>query len=86
MRLTYKTQGDATRSSHYCTGPGTKKDDVVQRLGEYEDIVYSPEELKSLLREARELLLAAIYANYKQTNAAGELCEKITQTIGRDGL
>ena len=43
-------------------------------------------ELKSLLREARELLLAAIYANYKQTNAAGELCEKITQTIGRDGL
>ena len=43
-------------------------------------------ELKSLLREARELLLAAIYANYKQTNAAGELCEKITQKIGRDGL
>lgn len=44
-RLTYKTQGDATRGSHYCTGLGIRKDDVVQRLGEYEDTGLSPEEI-----------------------------------------
>ena len=48
-RLTYLTQGDATRSAHYCTGPGTKKDDVVQRLGEYEETGLSPEELSTSL-------------------------------------
>lgn len=36
-RLTYKTVGDATRRPHYCTVPGVKKDDLVQRLGVYED-------------------------------------------------
>lgn len=46
-RLTYMTQGDATRSSHYCTGPGVNKDAVVQRLGKYEDTGLLPEELSS---------------------------------------
>lgn len=46
-RLTYKTQGDATRCSHYCTGPGINKDAVVQRLGEYEDTGLSPEEMSA---------------------------------------
>lgn len=46
-RLTYKTQGDATRGSHYCTGPGVRKDDVVQRLGAYEDTGLSPEEINA---------------------------------------
>lgn len=50
-RLTYKTQGDATRGSHYCTGPGIRKDDVVQRLGEYEDTGLSPGELRNLLSD-----------------------------------
>ena len=45
-RLTYKTQGDATRSSHYCTGSGVNKYTVVQRLGAYEDTGLSPEEIK----------------------------------------
>lgn len=49
-RLTYKTQGDATRGSHYCTGPGIKKDDVVQRLGAYEDTGLSPEEIVPVKR------------------------------------
>lgn len=49
-RLTYKTQGDATRSSHYCTGPGVNKYAAVQRLGAYEDIGLSPEEIKPVKR------------------------------------
>ena len=53
-RLTYKTQGDATRGSHYCTGPGIKKDDVVQRLGEYEDTGLSPDEVKAAEEVARK--------------------------------
>mgnify|MGYP006896765132 CR=1 FL=1 len=40
-------------------------------------------ELKGMLKEARELILAAIYVNYKQTNAAAELVDKITKKIGR---
>lgn len=38
-RLTYKTAGDATRSSRYGHGPGVKKDDLLQRLGMLEDAV-----------------------------------------------
>lgn len=56
-RLTYKTQGDATRCSHYCTGPGINKDAVVQRLGEYEDTGLSPEEM-SASTSAAELFTA----------------------------
>lgn len=40
-------------------------------------------ELKGMLKEARELILAAIYVNYKQTNAAAELVDKISKKIGR---
>lgn len=53
-RLTYKTQGDATRGSHYCAGPGIKKDDVVQRLGEYEDTGLSPEEVKERIAAEKQ--------------------------------
>lgn len=52
-RLTYQTAGDATRQSHYCAGYGVKKDDVVQRLGEYEDAGLTPEEVAEL-KERRE--------------------------------
>lgn len=38
-RLTYKTAGDATRSSRYGHGPGVKKDDLLQRLGTLEDAI-----------------------------------------------
>jgi hypothetical protein len=50
-RLTYKTTGDATRASHYCTGPGVKKDDLVQRLGQYEDLGLSPGEMEKFIDE-----------------------------------
>ena len=38
-RLTYQTVGDATRTQHYCHGPGIKKDDLLQRLGLLEDSI-----------------------------------------------
>lgn len=52
-KLTYKTQGDATRVSHYCTT--SCKDALIQRLGEYEDVGLSPAEIKALARESRKL-------------------------------
>lgn len=39
-------------------------------------------QLKELLKESKRLLLAAIYVNYKQTNEAGELVDKITKALG----
>ncbi|MBQ9860968.1 MAG: hypothetical protein IJO75_01780 [Clostridia bacterium] len=36
-RLTYWAVGDALRKPHYCAAPGVKKDDLVQRLGVFED-------------------------------------------------
>lgn len=36
-RLTYKTAGDTVRRPRYCAAPGVKKDDLIQRLGLYED-------------------------------------------------
>lgn len=47
-RLTYKTTGDATREPHYCPVLGTKKDDLVQGLGEYEDTGLTPSEIAEL--------------------------------------
>ena len=41
-RLTYYTTGDATRAPHYAAAPGARKDDFVQRLGEYEDTGLTP--------------------------------------------
>ena len=35
-----------------------KKEELVQRLGEYEDLGYSPEELKAMLRDRKEMLRA----------------------------
>lgn len=55
-RLTYMTQGDATRSSHYCVGPGVNKDIVVQRLGRYEDSGLSPDEINKLTHETKKLV------------------------------
>jgi hypothetical protein len=52
-KLTYKTQGDATRVSHYCTT--SCKDALTQRLGEYEEIGLSPAEVKALARESKKL-------------------------------
>lgn len=48
-RLTYKTTGDATREPHYCAAPGVKKDDLLQRLGKYEDLGLSPERLYDII-------------------------------------
>ena len=38
-RLTYQTVGDAVHPQHYCHGPGTRKDDLLQRLGKLEDAI-----------------------------------------------
>lgn len=57
-KLTYKTQGDATRVSHYCTA--STKDVLTQRLGEYEDVGLSPAEVKALAREAKKLAKTTI--------------------------
>lgn len=38
-RLTSLSAGDATRRPHYIHGPGVKKDDLLQRLGECEDAI-----------------------------------------------
>lgn len=35
-----------------------KKEELVQRLGEYEDLGYSPEELKAMLRDRKAMLRA----------------------------
>ena len=53
-RLTYQTAGDATRQAHYCAGYGVKKDDVVQRLGEYEDTGLTPEQVAELKERQSE--------------------------------
>ena len=37
---------------------------------------------KELLREALPVLKAAIFVNYKQTNAANELYDKIRKVVG----
>ena len=47
-RLTYETVGDAFRSSHYCHGPGVKKDDLLQRLGLLEDCI---DRITSVIRQ-----------------------------------
>ena len=33
-----------------------KKEELVQRLGEYEDLGYTPEELKAMLRDRKAML------------------------------
>ncbi len=41
-------------------------------------------ELKEMLRESRKLIKEAIFVNYKDSNAANKLYDKITKAIGRE--
>ena len=62
----------------------TKLEDLNKELrSEADRVLRENAELKGMLKEARELILAAIYVNYKQTNAAAELVDKISKKIGR---
>ena len=62
----------------------TKLEDLNKELRlEADRVLRENAELKGMLKEARELILAAIYVNYKQTNAAAELVDKISKKIGR---
>ena len=54
-RLTYKTAGDATRSSRYGHGPGVKKDDLLQRLGMLEDAI---EKMTEIIRTEKQYVTA----------------------------
>lgn len=38
--------------------------------------------LKELLRECQPVLKRAFFANYKDTNTANELCDKIGKVVG----
>ncbi|MBP5431574.1 hypothetical protein [Ruminococcus sp.] len=42
------------------------------------------EDMKNLLRETQPVLRRAFFANYKDTNAANELYDKITEIVGRE--
>lgn len=42
------------------------------------------EDMKNLLRETQPVLRRAFFANYKDTNAANELYDKITENVGRE--
>ena len=41
-------------------------------------------ELRKLLREARPILRAAFFANYKDQNKANELYDKIVKKVGKE--
>lgn len=80
-RLTYKTQGDATRCSHYYTGPGINKDTVVQRLGEYEDTGLSPEEMSASTSAAE--MFTAVFKWYNAVCKKTEDCSECLFHIPR---
>lgn len=40
--------------------------------------------LEDLLRETRPVLKAAIFVNYKETNKANEIYDRITKTVGKE--
>lgn len=40
--------------------------------------------LEDLLRETRPVLKAAIFVNYKDTNKADELYDRITKLVGKE--
>lgn len=42
------------------------------------------EDMKNLLRETQPVLRRAFFANYKDTNTANELYDKITEIVGRE--
>ncbi len=84
-RLTYQTAGDATRQAHYCAGYGIKKDDVVQRLGEYEDTGLTPDEIRQalcLLRQSQESLKKAEFRCREDTNEADGLYDRLKELLG----
>lgn len=84
-RLTYQTVGDATRQSHYCAGYGIKKDDVVQRLGEYEDTGLAPEDIRQalcLLRQSQKLLKSAEFRCREDKNEADGLYDQLKKFVG----
>lgn len=71
-RLTYKTIGDSTRSSHYAHGPGVKKDDLLQRLGLLEDKI---SELIVLTRTVRK------GADTADMDLIGKACDRIDEVL-----
>lgn len=84
-RLTYQTAGDATRQSHYCAGYGVKKDDVVQRLGEYEDTGLTPEQVRQalcLLRQSQKVLKKAEFFCREDKNEADGLYDRLKELLG----
>lgn len=40
--------------------------------------------LEDLLRETRPVLRAAIFVNYKETNKANEIYDRITNLVGKE--
>ncbi|MCR5109834.1 MAG: hypothetical protein K6B38_02860 [Ruminococcus sp.] len=42
-------------------------------------------ELEDILRETRPVLKAAIFVNYKDTNKANEIYDRITKVVGKEG-
>lgn len=84
-RLTYQTVGDATRQAHYCAGYGVKKDDVVQRLGEYEDAGLAPEDIRQalcLLRQSQKVLKKAEFFCREDKNEADGLYDRLKELLG----
>ena len=84
-RLTYQTVGDATRQAHYCAGYGVKKDDVVQRLGEYEDTGLTPEDIRQalcLLRQSQKVLKKAEFFCREDKNEADGLYDRLKELLG----
>lgn len=41
-------------------------------------------QLEDILRETRPVLRAAIFVNYKETNRANELYDRITEVVGKE--
>ena len=83
-RLTYQTAGDATRQAHYCAGYGVKKDDVVQRLGEYEDTGLTPEQVRQalcLLRQSQKVLKKAEFRCREDKNEADSLYDQLKKFV-----
>lgn len=84
-RLTYQTVGDATRQAHYCAGYGVKKDDVVQRLGKYEDTGIAPEDIRQalcLLRQSQKVLKKAEFRCREDKNEADGLYDRLKKLLG----
>lgn len=53
-------------------------------INEKGKLLKANEDMKNLLRETQPVLRRAFFANYKDTNAANELYDKITEIVGRE--